>query len=930
MTYSQSSSSSQSTSPLTTISTTTTTTTENPTTQPITIHDEPIFSTKTPPSSLINSNVKLVEETATEILLATSPSTSPPTPIETTTKEILAAVSQPRPFGFTRGRSRATSSFLDSTTPLPSATLPSRSKVSTSSRNFARSSNTNQTRGRARSRVTTESSSRVPSGELNQRFRDDIGYQDTTPISRFRSRTRGSSRNRPISTTTDETTKSRSRDTIDDRSRSRITTSTPRNQSRRGRRPTSKSNIGRGSRNELDDSPIYRISSEAPQRDQRRSRRPGKSVDEASQITNIRIFKDLETSDRSRSRQSSRRFEDSTAQASFRDLSETTSAPRLEEETFFSPSSSYNFAKTTGTYFRSTGEKENWTGLNSIHPYYSTNLGVNTVTYPSISTEPIKNRNLRRKFTDDSSTTESTSSRRRILLLRRKTGIDTSTESENRNKRRKVIRRLRPVNDRSTIKPRDQEQFRSRYSGRFATAKNDKIQTVSTTPIPSTLESSTVPLTTNFDTTPFFDFQFDSTEGKTTLLDQTTEDPVTTDSNFKTTDFDTLPTTITPDDFTSDLKTTFKFPIFENRLSESLAIEATSPLSVTESQNSRYKYSRRPPQTYGITNARRFPTASTTNPSVSTEADPEALAKRRKNLFIRRRPSTKAQSENFEVTPKESLNTSSLAPDEFWKSFNTVKTFSGKDSTEDPTLLITQPLNLENEDKGLTPVYRRPEYRPIFRASEPPSQPDETQPGEANLRSTLSIYRKPRVRDPDDNDETPKNRFFPKRTSTTESSVTETLIPAKKFDYFADAVQRKQSQRGSSRSKNKDEDLQNFVDIYSTTPSSKPQITRLVTSVVESATTERQKILIRRKYSQLSPFIPLQTTIGYDPTSLKSKEKFKNESSTETSVEKSTLPIESAFLENGIFTTESTGESSTIEIESVFNNLISSSRDSRQ
>ncbi|XP_043461706.1 uncharacterized protein LOC122498159 isoform X3 [Leptopilina heterotoma] len=160
MTFSQSSSSSsQSTTPLTTISTTITTT-ENPTTQSVTNHDESIFSTKTPSpsySSVNSANVKLVEESATEILLATSPSTSPSTvPIESTTKEIFAAVSQPRPFGFTRGRSRSsvTSSSLDSTTPSSS----SRSKVNsyrTSSDSLRRAGSLSREPNRSRVRTTT-------------------------------------------------------------------------------------------------------------------------------------------------------------------------------------------------------------------------------------------------------------------------------------------------------------------------------------------------------------------------------------------------------------------------------------------------------------------------------------------------------------------------------------------------------------------------------------------------------------------------------------------------------------------------------------------------------------------------------------------------------------------------------------------------------
>ncbi|KAG5346619.1 CHIT1 protein, partial [Acromyrmex charruanus] len=106
----------------------------------------------------------------------------------------------------------------------------------------------------------------------------------------------------------------------------------------------------------------------------------------------------------------------------------------------------------------------------------------------------------------------------------------------------------------------------------------------------------------------------------------------------------------------------------------------------------------------------------------------------------------------------------------------------------------------------------------------------------------------------------------------------------------------------------------------------KPSVTRLVTSVTESGTTERQKILIKTKYSSLTsttripadqfppttPLSTLVTGVNDDPA---------NE--VRHGVERSTLPIEGEFnyRYDDRFTTESY-ESSTIEIESiVFRNL---------
>ncbi|XP_043270406.1 serine-rich adhesin for platelets-like [Venturia canescens] len=194
-----------------------------------------------------------------------------------------------------------------------------------------------------------------------------------------------------------------------------------------------------------------------------------------------------------------------------------------------------------------------------------------------------------------------------------------------------------------------------------------------------------------------------------------------------------------------------------------------------------------------------------------------------------------------------------------------------------------------------------------------------------------------------------KNRVYRKRlTSTTEQAVTETLIPAKKFDYVADAQLRKQqslktTQRYDETTKMLAENRkasgledENSVETDFTTASSsdKPQITRLVTSVVESGTTERQIIHIKTKYSSLTSTarIPVQNAHNlkdnYFDKSVnlprENNDEFPNEirESTESTAERSTLSIEGEFALKNRFTTESTIQSSTIEIESVFNNLI--------
>ncbi|XP_072743851.1 uncharacterized protein, partial [Anoplolepis gracilipes] len=234
-------------------------------------------------------------------------------------------------------------------------------------------------------------------------------------------------------------------------------------------------------------------------------------------------------------------------------------------------------------------------------------------------------------------------------------------------------------------------------------------------------------------------------------------------------------------------------------------------------------------------------------------------------------------------------------------------------------------------------------YQPLDSASEESEETPETK--ETKLRQ--SSLRQPRTRykllnsdniktdeestsnpEPSSTWQYFRTRLYSKRPSSTstEAAVTETLIPAKKFDYTADAFHRKQQLLRTTTPRSNDPfDSQNLIDPDYTT--AKPSVTRLVTSVTESGTTERQKILIKTKYSSLTSTtrIPADQFSSTTPISLVSVTGFDDESINEIrqGVERSTLPIESEFnfRYDGRFTTESQ-EPSTIEIESVFSNLI--------
>nr|XP_050857848.1 mucin-5AC-like isoform X4 [Vespula vulgaris] len=93
-------------------------------------------------STTTDSPVKLVEESATEILLTTAPaSPSPASTSVLTTTRIIATVSQPRPFGFTRRRSGSLTPDV-TTTPLAPSSDHSRSKGTVSKSTGSSSSRT--------------------------------------------------------------------------------------------------------------------------------------------------------------------------------------------------------------------------------------------------------------------------------------------------------------------------------------------------------------------------------------------------------------------------------------------------------------------------------------------------------------------------------------------------------------------------------------------------------------------------------------------------------------------------------------------------------------------------------------------------------------------------------------------------------------------
>ncbi|XP_076757244.1 uncharacterized protein LOC143427196 [Xylocopa sonorina] len=1144
---------------VTTTPTTTTTTTTTPSINVVTSiilsstpndilvqsETEKSVSTATPePSSITTESVRLVENSATEILLTTVPASLSTLSVPNT-RISTASVSQPRPFGFNR-RNRPT--IEPATTPLPAANDQTRSKVSISSRNNTRSP---LLVGRGRLRPKQDGIARnEPSTESEQIESSPRGTVDDEPArSRGRSRTRGFSRYTPPSykprneTASDTVVRERARTTESPVSAT-VATDAPK---RRFRRPTARVTAESSRANELEDSPIVRIAPSSPRRSlSSRSRNTVKDETESEKVTNIKVFNKPATLNRdvyTRTRYTRKRNNLETSEPSKQaevttektsdvtptlwypsttastiglsvnllndtvteeanvnsvdevdgNLNGTTVAPEKQETTISSDTetNTVESVRTTESILESelttvTNVQFNSTeGLDEVLTSTSESINVGdpdptviSSTFPTNST-----------YTTTEGTINAVPKRRRVLLRRRLVtpATITSQEEEEENKliprRRKVIKRIRPVQSTaSTIDvPSSTQEEQILLNTESTTPIEDQTSTASFSTDTETLDASTESLSTletagTVDYGIFYDstsMTFETPTAETAMSYEDLSDPdvatmastivdnitttaiesstepeesitgtaameSTTSSNFVITlpdrnsildetlpsndQLETLPTTIST--------TTPVVPIQSNRRLETY--NTNNRTAYTDSRYVRKKFVRKRPVTSSEDAIGQNPiTGPTTHvlPLASERSDFETASKRRKSLFVRRRPVSSTTTRTTLSFEEDSLEDDKFSDEkdlrleeeqhestdatlrihraqdetlypinlstksdsaEFWNRYTTAST------TETPlfsvlpeksTTIEDDPARIEDEDdeaQGTVPSSNRPsDLRPRYRvpdslkkianteglySSESSSEQSDV---ESNSRTKYQNFRQPKTRykyreitrnrgenheSIVDATESPsldssthvRTRFYARRpVSTTEPPVTETLIPAKKFDYAADAYRRQQSLRTTPRNQNEDttivpssneeREVQNFVDAdYVTTISPQPLITRLVTSVKESATTERQKILIKTKYSSLTSTtkIPIQTTVArvenpattpisvlntlersMDPVPGENEDESVNEIR-QGQVERSTLPIEGEFLYQARFTTES-HESSTIEIESV-------------
>lgn len=424
--------------------------------------------------------------------------------------------------------------------------------------------------------------------------------------------------------------------------------------------------------------------------------------------------------------------------------------------------------------------------------------------------------------------------RRKVLLLRRRQETSTSSPVSQSGYRRKVVKRLRPVQH-SNTKPNSTESIQENENTFLPKKKKNQYADSSTSVTKDQYANDVI--TNSVRRKPSTD------ETEETVTDEVKESNVTP----------TYRVTAKP-------QVIRKYLLRKNSVTKDRGTPATSPASISK--------------------------------------DVDALLNKRKGLFVRRQliSKTRSRSED-EVNAAKEQETSDA--DESTTSFyeNTTR-FSRPSSKTDSKDSASQ----ESED------------------STEKNDEDEVKADHKRLGRTRFGINDIAERDAEESTEKIV-RSFSKRPTTTEESVAETLIPNRKFDYFADAAQRGKQLH------------------FTETSTAKPSVTRLVTSVVESATTERQKISVRKKYSSLTSTSFVSTITIAPSVRLKFSKKEKNngnaandreqllneiprEFSTEQSIDWSTLPIESEFADRR-FTTESSGDSSsTIEIESVFSNLI--------
>ncbi|KAK0178898.1 hypothetical protein PV327_007739 [Microctonus hyperodae] len=858
--------------------------------------------------------VTIIENFVTEIPETTLSISTTPKITLTSTSKTTTTVSQPRPFGFPR-RGRPTTTTSSTTTSSSPTTEQNRVKVSNiPTRNFVRL--------RARTRATTESTTvKAHNHHDDDKIADDeLNREKVVNRPNTIARRRGSSRytkaahrstvnetsSNFISSRSTEPTVVVTTDSVSKRRRGRPTTETieqPITESnKRRRRP-----ISRSSTDPLTDSPIIRISprnfNAEPIVKSERGGFKNNSINSQEEITNIKVIR------------ISNHIDDNDNDSL--NAVEATSLINTDwkTSTIIPDGTTIDYTESTTEI---TSEDEIVSTPNAINSVFNSdfNSSTETTTIPTqiISTkahEPVRRKVLlRRRLLVPTSTTEST---------------DEQTTFRP-NRRRKVIRRLGPVSPNSidditnapeistTEIPIQSTIFEENFD---VTTEDTMVETIDVDYTNSIL--ATEPTTNDADTI----FTNDATEQNTQSINNDIELEESTTMGYSQINYSPETDTIISTSVSSttiDDKPISRFIRKKFIRKRPADLTSTTPSSTTSTRR---------------LGSSRFSTSSQSVNSGSNNL-------RRKNVFIRKRPVYPAATtqQSIDETLEENSNSRnrnfinlpnntavSREINEFWKKFITTSTSPLiLSSNHQGNIVIDDSSPQESSDKIGDIISNRQlktydreigETQKIFKL--PVSNKDKFSSGGSNTFWQRQIS---------------KTRSYPRPLIiSTESSVTETLIPSKKFDFIADAVlRRSQSSKTTAKSSSNDDYLLKNEQT-STTPQIKPQVTRLVTSVVESGTTERQIIRIKTKYSSLTSTtkFPVDSSMninGQRKVLLDKNNIFADESRhvllneihplTEKTPEKSTLPIESEFLRRGrYFTTESSAQSSTIAIESV-------------
>ncbi|KAK0097936.1 hypothetical protein PV326_012615 [Microctonus aethiopoides] len=860
--------------------------------------------------------VTIIENFVTEIPQTTLSISTTPKITSTSSSKTTTTISQPRPFGFPR-RGRPTTTTSSTTASPSSTTEQNRVKVSNiPTRNFVRV--------RTRTRATTESTTvKAHHRHDGDKIADDeLNREKVVNRSNTIARRRGSSKYTTAAhrTSVDETSSnfisSRSTeptvvvvtsDSFSKRRRGRPTTETieqtTTESNKRRRRP-----ISRSSTDPFTDSPIIRISPRnykaEPVAKSGRSGFKNNSVNSQEEITNIKVIR------------ISNHIDD-TDNDSLNAIEATSSRnTNWKTSTIISDGTAIDYAESTTEI---TSENEIVSTPNVINSVFNSDMNnsIETTTMP----------------TQITSTKAHEPARRKVLLRRRLLVPTTTTESTDEqttfrpNRRRKVIRRLGPVSPNSIDDITDAPEITTTdipfQSTMFeensdVTTDDTMVETIAVDYTNSIL--ATEPTTIDADTIS----TNDATEQNTQAINNDIELEESTTMGYSQINYSPETDTIIT---TSVSSTTIdNKPISRFIRKKFIRKRPADPASTTPSSTTSTRR-------LGLT---RFSTSSQSANSGSNNI-------RRKNVFIRRRPvypaATTQQSvdetleENSNFRNRDFINLAnntavSREINEFWKKFITTSTSSPLilSLNHQGNIVIDDSSPQESSDKigdiianRHLQTYNREigETQKIFKL--PVSNKDKFSSGGTNTFWQRQIS---------------KTRSYPRPLIiSTESSVTETLIPSKKFDFIADAALRRSQSSKTTVKSSLDDDYSLKYEQTSTTPQIKPQVTRLVTSVVESGTTERQIIRIKTKYSSLTSMtkFPVDSSMninGQRKVLLDKNNIFADESRhvllneihplTEKTPEKSTLPIESEFLRRGrYFTTESSAQSSTIAIESV-------------